>query len=187
MCPSALHCQRLARSTGRLVGHRQTPPISYPYICHFCPLHIQLFLWAISKFPLALFFFLLILFHPPSLFLFPLVCLLHSFCLPLQGTKTMWQLTLLPALASINLRADTTCTHWRSTGRSSFSRPNKFFSKSHWNNLCQSLMTVTCHHSDGLRKSWNLPTASLVDTFFVSIQRIKNVQHYTRLYTTNQR
>lgn len=90
------------------------------------------------------------------LILFPLVCLLHSFCLPLQGTKTMWQLTLLPALASINLRADTACTHWRSTGRSSFSRPNKFFSKSHWNN-------------------------SLVDTFFVCVQRIKHVQHYTCL------
>lgn len=43
--------------------------------------------------------------------------LLYVFHLPLQGTKTMWLLTLLPTLASIHLTADTTSIHWRSTGR----------------------------------------------------------------------
>lgn len=55
-----------------------------------------------------------------SSFCFSWSVVLHVFHLPPQGTKTMWQLTLLPTLANISLRADTTCTHWRLTGKCSF-------------------------------------------------------------------
>lgn len=80
----------------------------------------------------------------------------HVFYLPPQGTKTMWQLTLLPTLASINLTADTASTHWRSTGRSSFSRQQTATERSYAIALISIKISPSMDFGDPEETLWNV-------------------------------
>lgn len=133
-------------SSGRSLTSPVAKPIK-PHISSFCPLKLLLIPFSSSLFSQVCYFPL----DSVSSSLKSFCCLgsvlFRVFCLPLQGTKTMWQSTLLPTLASINLRANTACTHWRLTGRCSFSHPQfSVFPKSHWITMCNSLIPRTCHH-----------------------------------------
>lgn len=122
LCGRSSVCGCIAPSVAGLThgssGRSQTclSPITSPQAC---PLYFLLLLFP-SRVSFTLFM------------LFLLLLVSRSSCSS-QGTKTMWQLTLLPTLASINSRADTACTHWRLTGRCSFSAWNKFSLKSVYN------------------------------------------------------